>query len=193
MKAIFKYIIFSLLIMNTAFAQNSQIKIETELGSMVVELYDQDAPVTVSNFLKYVDQNMWKGASFYRVVTMENQPDKDVKIEVVQGGLGWSDSLRRLEPIEHESTEVTGIKHKNGVISMARSAPGSADAEFFICVGDQPSLDFGGKRNPDGQGFAAFGIIREGFDTLEKIYSSGEQSQMLGSPILIRSITRVQH
>jgi peptidyl-prolyl cis-trans isomerase A (cyclophilin A) len=170
--------------------QNPQVLIKTELGDIEVEIYTHDAPITSANFLKYVDNNLFDGATFYRVVTMDNQPNNDVKIEVIQGGLGFGESEKRFPPIEHETTEKTGIKHKDGIISMARNKPGSASSEIFICVNDQPELDFGGKRNPDGQGFAAFGMVIEGMDVVRKIQQQPADGQMLNPKIKIFSISR---
>ena len=97
-----------------------------------------------------------------------------------------------LPPIEHETTIKTGILHKNGVISMARLKPGSASSEFFVCVGDQPELDFGGKRNPDGQGFSAFGKVVNGMDVVTKIHQQPADGQMLDPQIKILDIVRVK-
>jgi peptidyl-prolyl cis-trans isomerase A (cyclophilin A) len=95
-----------------------------------------------------------------------------------------------LSPIEHEPTQKTGILHKNGVISMARLKPGTASSEFFICVKDQPELDFEGKRNPDGQGFSAFGIVVGGMDVVKKIHQQPTEGQMLDARIKIFNIVR---
>lgn len=162
-----------------AIAAPPRVSMDTNLGTIVVELYPDKAPVTVANFLRYVDENRFSTARFYRVVTLDNQPDNDVKIEVIQGGLGFEPDLKRLPEIEHETTETTGIRHKAGTLSMARAKPGSASSEFFICVTDQPELDFGGKRNPDGQGFAAFGKVVEGMDVVKAIQSQPSTNQML--------------
>jgi peptidyl-prolyl cis-trans isomerase A (cyclophilin A) len=169
-----------------------RIVIKTELGDMTVEIYEKDAPITATNFLRYVDNNLFAGASFYRVVTMDNQPNNDVKIEVIQGGLGFDEIDESFPPIEHETTSKTGITHKDGVISMARNEPGSASSEFFICINDQPELDFGGKRNPDGQGFAAFGKVIEGMDVVRKIQKQPADGQMLNPKIKIFSISRIE-
>jgi peptidyl-prolyl cis-trans isomerase A (cyclophilin A) len=172
--------------------ENPKVLIKTELGNITVEVYENDAPITAANFFKYVDNNLFNGGTFYRVVTMDNQPNNDVKIEVIQGGLGFGESDNRFPPIEHETTVRTGIKHKDGVISMARNKPGSASSEIFICINDQPELDFGGKRNPDGQGFAAFGMVVEGMDVVRKIQNQPEEGQMLKSKIKIYSINRIE-
>jgi peptidyl-prolyl cis-trans isomerase A (cyclophilin A) len=171
---------------------NPRVLIKTELGDIKVEIYINKAPITASNFLKYVDKELFNGGTFYRVVTMDNQPNNDVKIEVIQGGLGFGESDKRFPPIEHETTTKTGIKHKDGVISMARNEPGSASSEIFICINDQPELDFGGKRNPDGQGFAAFGRVAEGMDVVREIQQQPEEGQMLDPKIKIYSIARIE-
>jgi len=172
--------------------ENPVVLIKTDLGDIKVEIFAGKAPVTAANFLKYVDAGLYKNASFYRVVRMDNQPQNTVKIEVIQGGLRFTDEDRPFPPIEHEATAQTGILHKNGVISMARNAPGSATSEFFICIGDQPKLDFGGKRNPDGQGFAAFGRVIEGMDVVRKIQQKSDDNQMLKEPVKIGNIERTR-
>jgi peptidyl-prolyl cis-trans isomerase A (cyclophilin A) len=172
-------------------AANPRVVIKTEFGDIKVEIFEKKAPVTAANFLRYVDAGLFKGASFYRVVKLDNQPNNAVKIEVIQGGLGFSDEERPFPPIEHETTDKTGILHKDGIISMARNAPGSATSEFFICVGDQPELDFGGRRNPDGQGFAAFGRVIEGHDVVRKIQQQPDEGQMLKQQVMIKGIERV--
>ncbi|MFC1535634.1 peptidylprolyl isomerase [Candidatus Neomarinimicrobiota bacterium] len=167
-----------------------QVLIRTELGDIRVELYPDQAPVTAANFLRYVDEGHFAGALFYRTVHMDNQPDSPVKIEVIQGGLAVDTSF--YPPIEHETTAMTGLKHLDGTISMARLEPGSASSEFFICIGDQPELDFGGRRNPDGQGFAAFGRVIHGMDVVRLIQQQPANGQWLEPPIAIANITRVK-
>jgi peptidyl-prolyl cis-trans isomerase A (cyclophilin A) len=169
-----------------------QVMLSTELGDIVIEVYLNKTPVTAANFLRYVDENRYREAQFYRVVTMDNQPNSDTKIEVIQGGIGFIESELRLAPIEHETTDKTGIIHTNGVVSMARAEPGTASSEFFICIGDQPELDYDGKRNPDGQGFAAFGRVIQGMDVVRKIHEQPAQEQMLVSPIRITIFRRVR-
>ncbi|KPK64521.1 peptidylprolyl isomerase [candidate division WOR_3 bacterium SM23_42] len=168
------------------------VLVETELGDVIIELFLDRAPITASNFLRYVDENRFGDASFYRVVRLNNQPDIDVKIEVIQGGIGFVESDLRLPPIIHETTRKTGVLHKNGVISMARREPGTASSEFFICVGDQPELDFGGKRNPDGQGYATFGRVIQGMDVVHAIQQRPAQGQMLVSPVKIINVRRMK-
>ena len=147
------------------------------------------APATVANFLRYVDEQFFDGTSFYRTVTAGNQPDNLIKIEVIQGGADGGKGAH--EPIGLEPTSVTGLKHVDGAVSMARNAPDTATSEFFICVGDQPELDFGGRRNPDGQGFAAFGRVVKGSEVVKLIHQRAADRQRLAPPVTIRSIRRV--
>lgn len=169
-----------------------RVLLETEYGSVVIALYPDRAPVSTANFLRYVDERRFDGASFYRVVTPHNQPHNPVEIEVVQGGLGFDDDHpKRLPPIPHETTEQTGLRHLDGTVSMARLGPGTASSEIFICVGDQPELDFGGRRNPDGQGFAAFGQVVEGMDVVRRIQRLPEEGQMLLEPVTISRAVRL--
>ena len=167
-----------------------KVIIETDLGDITIEVDLEKAPITATNFMRYVDEGRFEIASFYRVVRMDNQPQNDVKIEVIQGGIGFEESDLRLDPIKHETTAETGILHKDGVVSMARLDPGTAASEFFICIGDQPELDFEGKRNPDGQGFAAFGYVIDGMDVVRKIQSQKDTDQMLDEPVKILSVRR---
>ncbi len=169
---------------------NPVVLIQTDIGDITVEIYAKKSPITARNFLRYVDEKRFADASFYRAVRADNQPDDDVRIEVVQGGIGFVESDLRLPPIAHETTEETGVEHRDGVISMARAAPGTASSEFFICIGDQPELDYGGKRNPDGQGFAAFGQVKEGMDVLRKIHGMPDDDQMILNPVRISKVYR---
>lgn len=165
-----------------------KLKMLTSLGEIVVEIDTVHAPLTASNFMKHVEAGTYKNAVFYRVVRMDNQPGNDVKIEVIQGGMFIEPRFENIEPIAHESTQQTGLQHLDGTISMARSEPGTASTEFFICIGDQPELDFGGKRNPDGQGFAAFGQVVEGMDVVRMIQQKEDKSQTLLQPVKVVSI-----
>lgn len=162
------------------------IIITTPLGEIKAELYSKNAPVTVNNFLSYLNQDRYDEAHFYRVVHLKNQPENEIKIEVIQGGLGLENHPMRLKPIKHETTNNTGIKHKNGTLSMARLDPGTASSEFFICINDQPELDYGGKRNPDGQGFAAFGKVIEGLEIVKIIQNKKSNNQILNDIIPIK-------
>ncbi|HUR36217.1 MAG TPA: peptidylprolyl isomerase, partial [Terriglobales bacterium] len=96
-----------------------------------------------------------------------------------------------MEPIALERTTATGLKHVDGAISMARDGPDTATSDFFLCVGPQPELDFGGKRNPDGQGFAAFGRVTKGMDVVRKIQAAPSKGQKLIPPVRIIKIERI--
>lgn len=169
-----------------ALAADPRVVIETTAGEIEVVLAAGKAPITVSNFLRYVQLNRYHNGQFHRTVRMDNQPVSPIKIEVIQAGP--AKGAEKFPPIALERTSVTGIKHRDGVISMARTGPDSATADFFICIGDQPSLDFGGQRNPDGQGFAAFGRVVRGADVVRKIHQSPFEQQKLAPPITILRI-----
>jgi len=150
---------------------------ETELGNIVMEVDVARAPVTAANFLKYVDGKFYDGGMVNRSVRPDNTTRHDVEIQVIQF---QSDRARRSEmfpPIPLERTSVTGLKHVDGALSMARSGPDSATSSFSIMVGDQPELDFAGKRNADGQGFAVFGRVVSGMDVVKKIHASKTATQ----------------
>ena len=167
-------------------------RVDTPLGPFVVEVDTAVAPITVANYLAYVDAHQLDKAWVYRLVSLANQtPDTRYKIEVVQWGLNLPDEAKPLRPaIAHETTRQTGLRHRDGTISMARGAPGTATAEFFICIGDQPELDFGGHRNPDGQGFAAFGQVVQGMDVVRALYARAGAEQWLKQPIAIGPVRR---
>lgn len=168
-------------------------RVETALGAFVISVDPARAPATVANYLAYVDQRWLDGGKVYRIVTPANQPaDTPHKIEVVQWGMDLPDGKAPpLPAIEHETTRQSGLLHLNGTMSMARSTPGSAASEYFICIGDQPELDFGGRRNPDGQGFAAFGQVIEGMAVVLAIYRKAQAEQYLKPPIGVRSVRRL--
>jgi peptidyl-prolyl cis-trans isomerase A (cyclophilin A) len=190
MKKIFLTLLLLLFVITNGSAQNKEVCIiETSLGDITVELYPKKAPITVANFLKYVDAHLYDNTTFFRSVTLNNQPNNEVKIEVIQGG--EVDSTKVFAAIPLERTSKTGLLHKNGVISMARDTPDSATCSFFICINDQPSLDFGGKRNKDGQGFAAFGKVTKGMDVVKKIQLLCPNSdQYFKPPVTILTIIR---
>ena len=114
----------------------------------------------------------------------------NVEVGVIQGGLGFNKHEQSLEGIPHETTEISNIKHLNGTISMARIEPGTASSEIFICINDQPELDYNGLRNPDGYGFAAFGKVKFGMDVVRKIQSLQSFQQILNYPVKVDSIIR---
>ena len=168
-------------------------RVDTELGAFVVAVDPARAPITVANYLALVDAKHLDNGKVYRIVTMANQaPETKHRIEVVQWGRAQDDKEPAPRPpIAHETTATTGLKHLNGTVSMARVAPGTAAAEFFICIGDQPELDFGGRRNPDGQGFAAFGQVVAGEDVVKAIFGKAEAQQYIKQPIGVRTVRRL--
>ncbi|HWE49788.1 MAG TPA: peptidylprolyl isomerase [Bryobacteraceae bacterium] len=173
----------------TAQTATVALVIETELGNIEVDIDAGHAPRTAANFLRYVDAGSYNGGVFHRTVKPDNQPDNKVKIEVIQAGR--APGTAELPPIALERTSITGLLHRDGTLSMARSAPDSAVSDFFICIGDQPSLDFGGARNPDGQGFAAFGRVTGGMDVVRRIQARPSDSgQHLAPPVKIVRIVR---
>jgi peptidyl-prolyl cis-trans isomerase A (cyclophilin A) len=177
-----------------------RVLVQTELGDIMIDVDTVRAPITAANFLKYVDAGHYNGGVWHRTVKMDNQPESDVKIEVIQAGVNPDLAKSGFPAIALERTNVTGILHKDGVVSMARGAPDSATSGWFICINDQPSLDFGGKRNPDGQGFGAFGRVVSGMDVVRKIQqapssadrTSNAAAQRLTPPIKISKVARAQ-
>jgi peptidyl-prolyl cis-trans isomerase A (cyclophilin A) len=164
------------------------VDVETDMGHIMIELDAINAPKTTENFLRYVREQHYSNGEFFRTVTDTNQPDSPIKIAVVQA---QADVERpEFEPIELERTSDTGLSHLDGTISMARDGPDTATHSFFICVGDQPDLDHGGMRNPDGQGFAAFGRVVDGMDIIRQIHQAPAEGQTLLEPIKIKSVIR---
>lgn len=181
-------LLFVFITLTTYSQQNISCVIKTSLGDIHLELELGKAPITVNNFMNYVDQDLYKNSSFFRVCTNANEAEREIKIEVIQGGNVREG--KEFPPIKLETTEETGLFHKNGTISMARSDPDSATSSFFICINDQPELDYGGKRNPDGQGFAAFGKVTRGMDVIKVIQAQSELDQFLIEPVRIKNIIR---
>ena len=181
----FLLIIVVLLAVTSCENKYPHVLIITEIGTIEVEIYTDKAPITASNFIRYVKERRFKEASFYRSVRFDNQTESKVKINVVQAGLFDDEHPDMLKPIVHESTSQTGIYHEHGVISMARYEPGTATSEFFICIGVQPSLDHGGGRNKDGVGFAAFGKVVDGMEFVEQIHQMHTDGQYLNPRVRI--------
>ena len=148
------------------------VVLETEVGSITVEVNTAAAPITGANFLKYVDGKFYDGGVINRAVRPDNTIRHDVGIQVIQFQSNLARESELFPPIPMERTSVTGLKHLTGALSMARLEPDSAQASFSIVIGDQPEMDFGGKRNPDGQGFAVFGRVVDGMDVVQKIHRS---------------------
>jgi peptidyl-prolyl cis-trans isomerase A (cyclophilin A) len=171
-------------------SDSPHVVIQTGYGEIELELYAKQAPQTVKAFLQYVDSGYYENSLFYRVLTIDNQPSNAPKTELIQGGI-WKTNYAlasTLPGIPHEPTDMTGIEHKDGTISLARGAPGTAATEFFICIGRQKGLDAGGENIADRQGFAAFGRVVKGMSVVRKIYRQRESEQYFRPPVPIYSI-----
>ncbi|MBT3242826.1 MAG: peptidylprolyl isomerase [Bacteroidetes bacterium] len=180
-------ILFCGILISSCQKKNPVVEIQTPKGNILVELYMDKAPVTAGNFLKLVEDGVYDGASFYRTVRQGNDSNP-ISISVIQGGISHKQDRVKVARIEHEHTDTTGLKHLDGTISMARGRPGSASSEFFICMGDQPELDYRGRRNSDRKGFAAFGQVIEGFKVCRDIWGSPAAGQDIDPQIRIHKM-----
>jgi peptidyl-prolyl cis-trans isomerase A (cyclophilin A) len=176
---------------------NPHVRIETAHGAIVVELYRDKAPITVANYLRYVDRGLFNGATFYRASRPPGYTATDYGS--IQGGL-QNNPAKVLPPIAHEPTTKTGLKHGDGTISMGRHAPGTAQSDWFITLGDMSYLDADPKNPRGNPGFAAFGQVVEGLDVVKTIIAlpvdpnRGEgamKGEMLVKPVRITRISRV--
>ena len=157
------------------------LRFETSLGAFSVELFDKEAPRTVANFLKYVEDEFFDGTIFHRIVPGF----------VIQGGgmePGPTQKTTR-PPIQNEATN--GLENLRGTLSMARYEPGNSGASFFFCMRDDPEFDEGGKRQPDGSGFCAFGEVVSGFDAMERLFARAESEPWLKRRIAIHRVHRL--
>ncbi|MCC3860964.1 peptidylprolyl isomerase [Pseudemcibacter aquimaris] len=201
MKKIF-LAVMGLMVATVANAQNPKVKMITEKGEIIAELYADKAPISVANFLRYVDAKGYDNATFFRAVRMDNQIQNKIKIEVVQ--IGVDDSVEHFDPIPLERTRDTGINHVDGTLSMARGGADTATASFSIAINENPNLDFGSMRASDGQGFAAFGRVISGMEIVREIqlaetvppadpdnleFTAG---QMIVNPVVIHTIERLE-
>ena len=176
-----------------------RVALETDRGTILVEVYPQIAPLSAGDFLRHVDEGLFNAAGFYRVVRPDNDHGAPM-ISVVQGGV--LDMEAAPAGIAHETTASTGLRHVDGTLSIARGQPGTGSAAaFFIVLGDQPSLDFGGMRNPDTQCFAAFGKVIDGMEVVREINAINADAptdddyvrgQILAEPVRFRA-KRVKH
>jgi peptidyl-prolyl cis-trans isomerase A (cyclophilin A) len=165
-----------------------RVGIDTELGRLVIDVDVAHAPATSANFLKYVNEQFYDGGRFHRSVRPDTETRKDVPIQVIQGGINPARAAGAYAAIPLERTNATGLSHVDGAVSMARGAAAdSARSDFFICIGDQKTLDFGGPRNADGQGFAVFGRVVSGMDVVRRIQAAPvrDGTQTLVPPIAI--------
>lgn len=172
-----------------------RVALDTADGPILVEVYPDKAPITAGNFLRYVDEKRFDGATFYRASKVPNAPEYGL----VQGGV-QNDPKLVLRPIAHEPTTKTGLSHVNGALSMGRTAPGTATSDFFICVGDMPYMDADPKQPGDNLGFAVFGKVIEGMDTVRTILAeptsptAGEgvmKGEILAKPVKIVTARRI--
>jgi peptidyl-prolyl cis-trans isomerase A (cyclophilin A) len=158
------------------------------LGAIEIDVLEERAPASAAYFVADVQSDLFDGTSFFRIVTLANQdaaPHR--RIEVIQGGLKHT-STDLAPVIPHETTAMTGLTHRKGTVSLARFAPGAVYHSFFICLRDEPALDFGGARHPDGQGFAAFGRVMEGFEVVERIFARGEAEEYVKDVVRIMRV-----
>lgn len=165
-------------------------RICTPLGDIVIALRPERAPATCANFVAYARGGRFDATSFYRVLGPPNQRGLAHPIDIVQGGVRYDPIAgyrpeAGLGPIRHESTAVTGLAHRDGVVSMGRFAPGETYGGFFVCIGDQPALDCGGGRFADGQGAAAFGRVRDGMSILRRIHATATADEFPADPVVI--------
>ena len=172
--------------------KNPHILINTQLGDIELELFPDQAPKTVAAFLSYIDSGFYNKTSFYRVLKTDAFPT-DNNTGIIQGGMWQTNPAKKITipGIEHETTKQTGLTHQSGTISLARTTPGSANTEFFICIGDQSPLDFARRGTEDGQGFAAFGKVFKGMDIVRKIQAQKSRGDKFEEKIGIRKITRL--
>ena len=159
----------------------------TTSGEIDISVDRAHAPKTAANFLAYVRRGAFDGGTFFRTVRThpDNQPRNRVKIDVIQATNrpGFVPG----PPVAFEATSVTGLRHRDGTVSMARDAAvDTAQTDFFICIGNQPSLDDGGRRAADHRGFAAFGQVVRGMNVVRAIHDAPRRNQNLAPPIVIR-------
>jgi peptidyl-prolyl cis-trans isomerase A (cyclophilin A) len=182
---------FAFIACNQPAYKNPHVFIETGLGDIEVELFPDQAPKTVAAFLSYVDSGFYNKTSFYRVLKTEELPSA-TNTGIIQGGMWQTNPTKKitLPGITHETTKQTGLTHESGTISLARLAPGTANTEFFICIGDQSPLDSGRRGTEDGQGYAAFGRVFKGMDIVRKIQAQKSHGDKFDEKIAITKISR---
>jgi peptidyl-prolyl cis-trans isomerase A (cyclophilin A) len=182
----------ALLLFSCSSNKNPHIIIKTNLGNVEAELYPDKAPKTVAAFLSYIDSGFYKNSSFYRVLFIEAMAS-DYNTGIIQGGIWQSNNKKAiaLPGIVHEPPKLTGLSHTTGTLSLARSTPGTANSEFFICVGDQTGYDSSKNYNPDGLGFAAFGRVISGMDIVRQIHKQPANGQSFTRPVTVLNIERL--
>jgi peptidyl-prolyl cis-trans isomerase A (cyclophilin A) len=171
--------------------KNPHVEIQTRYGNIEVELFPDNAPKTVAAFLSYVDSGYYKKSSFYRALNDDNQVTGNTGTAMIQGGIWHTKHGIKIPGIAHENTQQTKLSHTNGTISLARQEPGTANTEFFICIGDQTGFDYGGTNNPDGQDYAAFGKVVKGMNIIKQLYTEPTNGDLLEHPVEILNIVRL--
>ncbi|MEP7111432.1 MAG: peptidylprolyl isomerase [Ferruginibacter sp.] len=190
----FLFTIFSTILFSCAQPgyKNPHIVVFTGFGDIEVELFPEKAPVSVAAFLSYIDSGYYTNSSFYRVVMLEGL-SSEANTGLIQGGIWQTNDKQHpsLPGIVHETTRQTGLSHSNGTISLARTTPGSASTEFFICIGDQTQFDYGNRSAGDSLGFAAFGSVFKGMAVVRKIQAQRKHDQHFDEKIVINKIERL--
>lgn len=173
-------------------AKPVSVVMETPLGTIEIEVDVVRAPATAANFLRYVDAGLYDGGNFHRAVRPDTELRTDYPIQVIQGRMNQARAKEGFPAIKIETTATTGLKHDDGALSMARSGPDTATHAFFIAIGPQPELDFGGRRNADGQGFAVFGRVTRGMDIVKQIQAGAVRpgTETLEAPVVITRVRR---
>lgn len=168
-----------------------QVEVDAATFTFLITLHTAAAPVSTEYFLADVDAGRYDGTSIFRIVNLHNQPrNHPSKIEVIQMGLRETDPTI-LPSLRHESTGSTGLRHRRGAVSLARFAPGAVYHSFFVCMRDEPGLDQGGSRHPDGLGFAVFGAVHEGFEALERFFiNQARSAEYPQNPAVLQTVRR---
>jgi len=171
-------------------------RLSTSSGDINIEIFPEQAPETCRNFVAYAQSGRLDGSSFFRVLGPANQRTSACPVDVVQGGLRYDpaqgyEPARGLGPIAHESTAASGIRHRDGVLTMGRFAPGETYGGFGVCIGEQPELDHGGRRFPDRQGAAAFGQVRAGMALIRRIHAAATEDEFVADPVTINRVTAI--
>ena len=168
------------------------VLIKTQFGDIELELYPDKAPKTVAAFLANIDNGIYTNTSFYRVLKNENLP-ADYNQGLIQGGVFQANPamVPSLKKVEHESPKQTGLSHESGVISMARTTPGSATSEFFICIGEQKQFDSSSRGNSDGLGYAAFGKVVEGMTVVRNIQNEKSSGENFIQAVKIKEVKKL--
>jgi peptidyl-prolyl cis-trans isomerase A (cyclophilin A) len=169
-----------------------QVAIRTTMGDIIVEVYPAKAPITANAFLRYVDSGYYTKGAFYRVLLQEGFSSSN-NVGLIQGGIWQSEGkpYPNLPGIAHETTQKTGLTHTDGTISLARTKPGTANTEFFICIGNQTQFDYGNEQNGDKEGFAAFGTVIKGMSIVRSIQQQPANGESLLPRIEIKEVERL--